>query len=70
MKKIILFFIFTMIFSSRILAEDSIGGKEHLDGCSKEGCECINDLPRDEEGKPIVEDGSGGTGNSGSSTLK
>ena len=68
MKKITLFFVFMMIFSSGILAEDSIGGKEHLDGCSKEGCECINDLERNENGKPIGEDDSSGKGDSESST--
>tara|TARA_B100000029_G_scaffold314984_1_gene307411 strand:+ start:397 stop:609 length:213 start_codon:yes stop_codon:yes gene_type:complete len=70
MKKIILFFVFIMTFSSHTFAEDTFGGGEDLDGCSKDGCECINDLSRDEEGKSILSDDSSGTGTSGSSTLK
>ena len=59
-----------MTFSSQIFAEDTTGGGEDLNGCSKEGCECINDLSRDEEGKSILSDDSSGTGTSGASTLK
>ena len=32
-----------MTFSSQVFAEDTFGGGEDLDGCSKDGCECIND---------------------------
>ncbi len=59
-----------MTLSLQIFAEDTIGGGEDIDGCSKDGCECINDLSRDEEGKSILSDDSSGTGTSGSSTLK
>ncbi len=67
--KIIILLLFTMSFSFQSYSDDSVSEKESSEGCVK-GCECINDSPRNEEGKLVGEEDSSDSGSSGGTKNK
>jgi hypothetical protein len=55
--KIMTLFLLMMFFSFQAYSDGSVSEKESLEGCV-EGCECINDSARNEDGKLIREEES------------
>ena len=62
--KIITLFLLIMSFSFQTYSDDSVSEKESLEGCV-EGCKCINDSERNENGKLIGEEESSDGDSSG-----